>query len=119
MKKYILILVTLLSLIYSCSDKETKKIYDNWNLEESWVRSNNYQNWENVTPNSIISVTITKNSWEPLIEGECYIDGEDIILVDNSTPFKYQYTLINSNEIQFRQYDMSTNDWIWKVKLTR
>ena len=64
------------------------------------------------------NLTVTKNTWEPYIEGKCIIEGEHII-PENYTEYTYSYNYSEiSNELKLNVFDSSGN-WIKKLIFER
>lgn len=108
--KNIFVLFFIIILV-SCGKDE--RVYGKWKVVESYSRENNNQNWAIQNGSNGLEVNITKDSWYPLIEGNCIT--KDGVITTNSN-YNYEYTL-NKNEMEFRVYNSS--NWIWKRKLIK
>lgn len=113
--KNLLFMITILLLV-SCN-KEQRTIKGKWEVIQHSYRSNGNQVWQKANWKSP-NLTVTKNTWEPYIEGKCVIDGESII-PDIQTGYTYSYDYIESIDQLYLNMFNSNGDWIKKLIFER
>lgn len=109
-------MITILLLV-SCN-KEERQITGNWiyYYGESY-NNNNPLAVDEVNTN--ISVKITKNSWSPLIEGNCIMNN-GIITTDVYDNYNYSYEYNNlTDEIKLKAISTLPNGITWSRNLKR
>jgi len=117
--KTILTIITILLLV-SCNkeNKEERLITGNW-ISYYIETYNNNQPLAINEYNTDIPVKITKDSWWPLIEGNCTMDNGTIINdVDDHYSYIYDYNYSN-NEIKLKAISTLYNGTTWTRYLKR